>query len=58
MFDDSMGVFFWISKIESGVLIAVTMARNKAFKAWSDRRYTDIHLTSERFDWLVIFEND
>ena len=30
----------------------------KASKAWSDRRYTDVCITVERFDRLVIFEND
>ena len=52
--DDSLGAFFWISKSERGVL----MTRNKASKSWSDRRYTDIHITVEWLDWLEIFEND
>ena len=58
--DDSVGVFFWISQSErgGGCWWAVAITRYKASKAGSDRRYTDIHVTAERIDRLVIFEND
>ena len=58
--DNSVGVFFWIfvSGKGRGYWWAVTVTRNKASKAWSDRRYTDIHITAEQFERLAIFQND
>ena len=37
---------------------AVTVTRNKASKAWNDKRYTDTHITDERFERLAILGSD
>ena len=57
----SGSIFLNFSKWEGGgggCWWAVAITRYKASKAGSDRRYTDIHVTAERIDRLVIFEND